>query len=794
MDSESGSNSQRSVPGGPGQQAAPHGGQYTDKVSIAVLLTLAYQSFGVVYGDLSVSPLYVFRSTFGGALRNSVEEYEIEAVLCFIFWTLTLIPVIKYGFIVLGAHDNGEGGTFALYALLCRHLKLSLILNQQAADEELSSYKLDHPSTESPRGVWFRRLLEKHKFLQNGLLIVVLLGTCMVVGDGALTPALSVLSAISGIRVAAPSLHENVTVAVACCILVLLFGLQHMGTHRVSFLFAPIILAWLFCNASIGLYNLITWNPSILKALSPYYMYYFFKMDGKEGWIALGGVLLCITGAEAMYADLGHFSPKSIKLAFTGIVYPSLVVGYIGQAAYLSKHLDQVDHAFFNSVPTPVFWPVFVIATFASIVGSQAVISATFSIINQCMALGCFPRVKVVHTSSNIYGQIYIPEINWIMLVICLALTIGFRNTIDIGNAYGIAVIIVMLVTTGLMVLVIITVWQRSIFFALSFFLVFGSVELLYLSTAFFKVPKGGWVPLALAGVLMAIMYVWYYGTTKKYEFDFQNKVSMRWLLNLGPSLGIVRVPGIGLIYTDLVSGVPAIFSHFVTNLPAFHEVLVFVCMKSAPVPYVPHHERYLVGRIGPKEYHMYRCVIRYGYKDVRRDEDDFENQLVANLAEFIQNEEAISSNEQSYEGDGNLAVMGTTPGLLVNNLSSRRDQNQESVKSSNGGDSLQSMEWLSSSPGLIHKRRVHFDIPMSEVGDNADVRKELAILSKAKDAGIAYMMSHSYVKAKKSSSFLKKFAIDYMYTFLRKNSRDPAIVLNIPHTSLIEVGMFYYV
>lgn len=175
--------------------------------------------------------------------------------------------------------------------------------------------------------------------------------------------------------------------------------------------------------------------------------------------------------------------------------------------------------------------------------------------------------------------------------------------------AAGIAVITVMLVTTCLMVLVIITVWQRSIFLALSFFCVFGSVELLYLSTAFFKVPKGGWVPLVLAGLFMSIMYVWNYGTTKKYEFDFQNKISMKWLLNLGPGLGIVRVPGMGLIYTDLVSGVPAIFSHFVTNLPAFHEVLVFVCMKSAPVPYVSNQERYLVGRIGPRDYHMYRLA-----------------------------------------------------------------------------------------------------------------------------------------------------------------------------------------
>ncbi|KAG0600926.1 hypothetical protein M758_11G071500 [Ceratodon purpureus] len=412
---------------------------YSEKASLAMILTLAYQSCGVVYGDLSVSPLYVFRATFARILEvDPIEEFEVYGVLSFVFWTLTLIPVLKYSLIVLNAQDNGEGGTFALYSLLCRHLKLSIVLNQQSADEELSAYKVErHPSVESLRGVRFRQLLEKHKVLQNGLLIVVLLGTCMVIGDGALTPALSVLSAIDGIRVAAPNLHNDVTVIVSCIILVLLFGLQQMGTHRVSFLFAPIILAWLVCSAAIGVYNVIVWNPSILKAINPYYMYYFFNQDGREGWISLGGVLLCITGAEAMYADLGHFSPTSIKLAFTGVVYPLLMTGYIGQAAYLSKNLDEVEHAFFKSVPEPVFWPVFIIATLASIVGSQAVISATFSIISQCMALGCFPRVKVVHTSKNIHGQIYIPEVNWMMMLLCLALTIGFRNVIGIGNAYG---------------------------------------------------------------------------------------------------------------------------------------------------------------------------------------------------------------------------------------------------------------------------------------------------------------------------------------------------------------------
>ncbi|KAG0623373.1 hypothetical protein M758_3G169600 [Ceratodon purpureus] len=256
---------------------------------------VAYQSFRVVYGDLSVSPLYVFRNTFSGDLRNHVTEDEIFGVLSLIFWTLTLIPVIMYAFIVLSADDNGEGGTFALYSLLCRHAKLSLILNQETADREVSTYKLvELPDT--IRGEKVRKLLEKHRCLRTGLLIIVLLGTSMVIGDGILTPSISVMSAISGISVAAPHLHQNIVVIVSCCILVLLFALQHIGTRRISFLFAPVVLAWLLCNCSVGVYNLIAYNPGIIRALSPYYIYKFFKVFKKDGWISLGGVLLCITG------------------------------------------------------------------------------------------------------------------------------------------------------------------------------------------------------------------------------------------------------------------------------------------------------------------------------------------------------------------------------------------------------------------------------------------------------------------------------------------------------------------
>ncbi|KAK1321979.1 Potassium transporter 1 [Acorus calamus] len=283
-------------------------------------------------------------------------------------------------------------------------------------------------------------------------------------------------------------------------------------------------------------------------------MFRFLRSTGFEGWVSLGGVVLCITGSETMFADLGHFSPHSIKIAFTFLVYPCLILAYMGEAAFLSKHHEDIQRSFYKAIPEAVFWPVFIVATLAAIVGSQAVISATFSMVSQCCALSCFPRVKIVHTSNQIYGQIYIPEVNWILMCLCLAVTIGLRDTNMIGHAYGLAVTTVMLVTTFLMSLVIIIVWQKWVMMSLSFLVFFGSIELLYISACFIKIPEGGWIPLVLSMIFMGITFVWNYGTLKKHEFDMENKVSMKSILASGPSLGMVRVPGIGLIYTDLVT------------------------------------------------------------------------------------------------------------------------------------------------------------------------------------------------------------------------------------------------
>ncbi|GLU03071.1 hypothetical protein SLE2022_202890 [Rubroshorea leprosula] len=726
------------------------------KESWRTVLTLAYQSLGVVYGDLSISPLYVYKNTFNNVLK---------------------------------ADDNGEGGTFALYSLLCRHARVNSLPNCQLADEDLTEYKKDRIklSPKSSFGSRLKSTLEKHRVLQRFLLVLALIGTCMVIGDGILTPAISVFSAVSGLEFSVSKEHHKyVEVPVACLILIGLFALQHYGTHRVGFLFAPVVLTWLLCISSIGLYNIVHWNPHVYRALSPLYMYKFFKKTQKEGWMSLCAILLCITGSEAMFADLGHFSQLSIKIAFTSLVYPSLILAYMGQAAYLSRHHTMVNDyriGFYVSVPENLRWPVMVIAILAAVVGSQAIITGTFSIIKQCSALNCFPRVKIIHTSSKIHGQIYIPEINWILMMLCLAVTVGFRDTRRMGNASGLAVITVMLVTTCLMSLVIVLCWHKSVFFAICFVFFFGTIEALYFSASLVKFLEGAWVPIALAFIFLIVMCVWHYGTLKKYEFDLQNKVSINWLLSLGPSLGIVRVRGIGLIHTELVSGIPAIFSHFVTNLPAFHQVLVFLCIKSVPVPHVGPEERFLVGRIGPREFRLYRCIVRYGYCDVHKDDMEFEKDLVCSIAEFIRS----GGSDDLVKDDDKMTVVGTcsthTEGIQMS------EDEEDSIDSAGPSE----LKEIKSPPAIQPRKRVRFIIPESPKIDSG-AKEELNELMEAREAGVAYILGHSYMRAKQGSSLIKKIVINFGYEFLRRNSRPPAYELSAPHASTLEVGMVYRV
>ncbi|VAI60483.1 unnamed protein product [Triticum turgidum subsp. durum] len=751
--------------------------------SWGAVLLLAYQSLGVVYGDVATSPLYVFKSAFAGDdITHTAGNEEIYGVLSFVFWTLTLISLLKYVLIVLRANDGGEGGTFALYSLICRHVRAGLLPGGGTSDDLMS----DDKDAAARRGAVSRArtVLERYRVLQRLLLLFALLGTCMLIGDGVLTPALSVFSAVSGLELSMErAQHKYVGLPVTCAILICLFALQHYGTHRVGFIFAPIVCIWLLCISTIGLYNIIYWNHHVYRALSPYYMYQFLKKTQKGGWMSLGGILLCVTGSEAMYADLGHFSQRSIQIAFISVVYPALVLAYMGQAAYISQHhsFENSYHiGFYVSVPEKLRWPVLVIAILASVVGSQAIITGTFSIIKQCSALSCFPGVKIVHTSSTVHGQIYIPEINWILMILCLAVTIGFNNTKHLANAQGLAVITVMLVTTCLMSLVIVLVWNKSIFIALGFLIFFGSIEVMYFSASLVKFHEGAWVPITLSFIFMVVMYVWHYGTIKKYEFDVQNKVSVNWLLNLGPSLGIVRVRGIGLIHTELMSGIPAIFSHFVTNLPAFHQVLVFLCVKSVPVPHVEPEERFLVGRIGPKEYRLYRVIVRYGYRDVQQDDLEFEKDLINSIAEFIRS--GGSDQNGFVEGSEKLSSIssGAIPlweedgdGEVDGPASPNKEINQQTV--------------------VPQRKQARFVLPKSAQVD-AEARSELQDLMDAREAGMSFILGHSHMKAKSGSSFVKRIVINFFYEFLRRNSRGPSYAANIPHASTLEVGMVYQV
>ncbi|TQD93904.1 hypothetical protein C1H46_020463, partial [Malus baccata] len=453
-------------------------------------------------------------------------------------------------------------------------------------------------------------------------------------------------------------------VPITCFILLCLFALQHYGTHRIGFLF--VVLACLLCISALGLYNIIHWNRYVYHAPSPYYLFKFLRKTRISGWMSLGGILLCITGSEAMFADLGHFSYNAIQ-----------------------HHHSSHWISFYVSVPETVRWPVLVLAILASVVGSQAIISGTFSIINQSQSLSCFPRVKVVHTSDKVHGQIYIPEINWMLMILCIAVTIGFRDTKHLGNASA-----------------------------------------------------------------------------------------------LGPSLGIARVLGIGLVFTDLTSGIPANFSRFVINLPAFHRVLVFVCVKSVPVPYVPPAERYwwvalVLQLIGPTE-------------------------LVEGLVDFIRYEWCRTQRTSSCTEDNSsrstdtsecrLAVIGT---VAFSGAPAYEIEETQPASVSVGFPTVESItEVIEMEPV---ERRVRFAIdeesqPDTQPENTTLIRKKLEDLYAAQEAGTAFILGNSHVKAKQGSSFMKRFAINFGYNCLRRNCRGPDVALKVLPESLLEVGMVYVV
>uniref|UniRef100_A0A7N0TEU4 Potassium transporter n=1 Tax=Kalanchoe fedtschenkoi TaxID=63787 RepID=A0A7N0TEU4_KALFE len=761
-------------------------GHNSKNITIWRTLAMAFQTLGVVYGDLGTSPLYVFSDVFSKVPIRT--EVEILGALSLVLYTIALLPLAKYVFIVLKANDNGEGGTFALYSLICRYAKVNMLPNHQPADEHISSFKLRLPTPELERALRVKETLESRPCFKTLLLLLVLMGTSMVIGDGILTPAMSVMSAVSGLQGQIPGFDADAVVIVSIVILAGLFSIQQFGTSKVGFSFAPALALWFFSLGSIGIYNLVKYDLSVLRAFNPVYIYLFFSHNSLKAWSALGGCVLCITGAEAMFADLGHFTVLSIQIAFTSVVFPCLFLAYIGQAAYLMEFPGSAGRIFYDSVPDGLFWPVFVIATLAAVIASQAMISATFSCVKQSMALGCFPRLKIIHTSRKLMGQIYIPVINWFLMAMCIIVVATFRDTTDIANAYGIAEVGVMLVSTTLVTLVMLLIWQTNLFLALLFPLVFGSIELIYLSAVLTKILEGGWLPLAFAACFLCVMYIWNYGSVLKYQSEVRQKLPMHLLLELGSDLGTVRVPGIGLLYSELVQGVPSIFGQFLLSLPAIHSTIVFVCIKYVPVPVVPQEERFLFRRVCPKDYHMFRCVARYGYKDVRKeDHHAFEMLLVESLKKFLRREAQdlaleVFSNNPDMDSSSSVSVrsrpLSGPSNDMVDELTIPLMHDQQIDDAGTSDSANGSLLPSSSMPS----------------DDHPSLEYEMAALRDAMDSGFTYLLAHGDVRAKKNSFFLKKLVINYFYAFLRRNCRAGAANMSVPHMNILQVGMTYMV
>eukprot|EP00258_Populus_trichocarpa_P049650 XP_024465669.1 probable potassium transporter 17 isoform X4 [Populus trichocarpa] len=490
-------------------------------------VVLAYKTLGVVFGGLVTSPLYVYPSM---PLKSPTEQ-DYLGIYSIMFWTLTLIGVVKYTSIALKADDQGEGGTFALYSLLCRNMNIGILSSKQAQTNSSLSHSVLHGSTEnkSRLGIFFERSIVARRVL----LFIAMLGTCMLIGDGILTPAIS--------------------------------------------------------------------------------------------------------GSEALFADLGHFNRSSIQIAFLLTIYPSLVLTYAGQTAYLIKNPNDHDDGFYKFIPTTIYWPIFIIATLAAVVASQSLISATFSVIKQSVVLDYFPKIKVVHTSSNKEGEVYSPEVNYILMILCVAVILIFGDGKDIGNAFGVVVSLVMLITTILLTLVMIMIWRTPPWLVAIYFFIFFTMEGVYASAVLSKIPEGGWIPFAISFILAFIMFGWFYGRQKKIEYELTHKIDLGRLGILLSEPGIQRVPGFCFFYTNIQDGLTPILGHYIKNMKSLHRVTIFTTLRYLLVPKVAAHERIVVNKLGLEG--VYGCVIQYGYADsLNLEGDDFLSQVSDSLQLCIQN------------------------------------------------------------------------------------------------------------------------------------------------------------
>ena len=538
------------------------------------LAGIALAALGVVYGDIGTSPLYAMKEVFAGNHPIPLNETNVLGSLSLFFWALLIIVSLKYVSIIMRADNRGEGGIMALIALALKDAK-------------------DNP----------RRL--------KILTIIGVLGAAMFYGDGMVTPAISVLSAVEGLEIVAPQLHSYV-IPVTLVVLFVLFFVQKRGTATVGSFFGPVMLLWFGSLAALGIYNLVA-NPHVLLALNPVYGLAFLEANKAMSLVAMGNVVLAVTGAEALYADMGHFGRKPITLAWYGFVLPSLVLNYFGQGALILSEPAAAENPFFLSAPEWALIPLVGLATVATVIASQAVISGAFSISRQAMQLGFMPHMEVQHTSEKEQGQIYLPAVNWGLLLAVAILVLGFKSSNNLAAAYGIAVTGDMVITSLLATVVVAKVWGWGWNRAIALFSMFLVVELTFLAANILKIPDGGWFPLVAGAAVFVLMTTWKRGRELLNERLQGEAIRLDSFID-ALLMGLpTRVPGTAVFMNADPNGVPHALLHNLMHNKVLHERIVLVSVQVFDVPYVPEIDRVEVHKLKGD---FYRVIVQYGFKD----------------------------------------------------------------------------------------------------------------------------------------------------------------------------------
>jgi KUP system potassium uptake protein len=529
-------------------------------------------AIGVVYGDIGTSPLYAMKESFLGPHPLSVDRLHIFGVLSLIFWSLMLIVTIKYVFVAMRADNRGEGGSFALLSLIARNLA--------------------------------------GKKWTASLIMLGVLATCLFYGDAMITPAISVLSAVEGLTLVEAPL-QSLVIPISIAILVGLFVVQSRGTAKVGNLFGPVILIYLAALAALGIANIMA-HPDIVGALSPQWAVKFFIARPKLAFLALGSVFLAVTGAETLYADMGHFGRKAIAFSWLSLVYPCLALNYLGQGALLLGNPAAAENPFYLMAPEWARLPLVIIATAATIIASQAVITGAFSVTHQAVQLGFLPRLKTEHTSEKALGQIYIPVVNWGLLLMVIVLVLGFRESSRLASAYGIAVTGTMLITTIMLGFLVFQVWRWNRLLATATIGIFLLVDGTYFASNITKIPDGGWFPLLIAAISFTVLTTWAKGRQLLRERLLESSMPLPVFIKSAAS-SVHRVRGTAVFLSAAADSVPAALLHNLKHNQVLHERVLILNVKVEEVPHVGEESRVELHDAGQG---FYRVILHYGFMD----------------------------------------------------------------------------------------------------------------------------------------------------------------------------------